>query len=562
MPQDAFTLRALANELNGILAGGKINKIVQPENERVELSVYTGKSTEKLILDVRPSCPRIGITKEERDAPLTAPNFCMLLRKHLIGGTINSINVEGYDRVVKIACTAGGDFGGGEKTLYVELMGRYSNVILTENGKVLGGNRGINFFDNGVRPLIVGRPYVFPPVSGKRTPDDQNLIGYFNDFKGDNLAEYTAAGVCGIALATAKEIVLRFNEKNKGYDGQSYYRFLKEFSFTSEKAPCVSVENGKVKDVFVFPYKSAPTELKSFPELYAAEDYYFINAEKDKSFNNKKNEIISVINAAIKKYDKKIGLVRARLKDAENAEEYRINGELILSNIYKIKRGDKTLKALNYYDNTEKEIALDENLTPAANAERYYKKYNKCKRAQNSLIPQEKQLVAEKDYFISVKDETELAETVDDIKAVKTELVKNGIIKERKITNKKSAETKKRVYYIDGFIVKAGRNNLENDEITLSANKSDIWLHAKDIHSSHLIIETNGRVPEDKTIIKAAEVCAYFSKGREGGKTEVVYTEKKNVKKPKGAKAGFFIYDNYSSVMVNPAKHDELIKKE
>ena len=562
MPKDAFTLRFLCAELNTLLSGGKINRIVQPENERVEFTVYTGKSTEKLVLDVKPSDPRIGITKEEKDAPLTAPNFCMLLRKHLLGATIDNIAVVGYDRVVKIDCTAGGEFADGKKTLFVELMGRYSNIILTEDGKVLGGNRGINFFDNGVRPLIVGRPYLFPPTSDKFTPDDQRLIAYFKDFNGDDLASYTANGVLGIALSTAREIVYGYDKKFIEYDGESFYGFLKDFLFSEEKNPCVATENGKVKDVFAFPYESAPSDLKFFKELYAAEDYYYINAGKDKAFNGDKNGVLSVVNAAIKKSDKKLALVVNRIADAEKAEEYRVKGELILSNIYLLKRGDKTLKTVNYYDGENIEISLDENLTPSENAEQYYKKYNKSKRALLNLKPQAEKLAEEKEYLLSVKDEIELTENADDIKAVKTELIRYGLIKERKITGKKTVEPNKRLYYIDGFIVKAGKNNVLNDEITLSANKRDIWLHAKDIHSSHVVIETDGKTPEMKTIIKAAEICAYYSKGRESGKTEIVYTEKKNVKKPKGAKAGFFVYDNYSSVAVEPLKHDELIKKE
>ena len=562
MPKDAFTLRVLCDELNTLLSGGKINKIVQPENERVEFTVYTGKTTEKLVLDVKPSNPRIGITKEEKDAPLTAPNFCMLLRKHLLGAMIDGIAVVGFDRVVKIECTAGGEFSDGKKTIYVELMGRYSNIILTEDGKVLGGNRGINFFDNGVRPLIVGHPYKLPPVSDKLTPDDERLIDCFKNFNGEDISSFTAEKVCGVSLLTAKEIAVRYFEKHKEYDAESYFRFLKDFLYKKEKNPCVLFSLGKVKDVFVFPYKSEPNELKFFNELYAAEDYYYINAEKDKAFTNEKNSVLSVVNSAIKKYDKKISLVKSRISDAEKAEEYKIKGELILSNIYLIKRGDKTLKAVNYYTGEEVEIALDENLSPSGSAELYYKKYNKSKRALLNLKPQLDSLSEEKEYLLSVKDEAELSETADEIKAVKSELIKNGLIKEKRISGKKRPEPTKRLYVIDGFIVKVGKNNVLNDEITLSADKRDIWLHAKDFHSSHLIIETNKKTPRIETVIKAAEICAYYSKGREGGKTEIVYTEKKNVKKPKGAKAGFFIYDNYSSVTVEPNRHDELIKKE
>lgn len=561
MPQDAFTLRILCKELNAVLSGGKINRIIQPENERVEFTVYTGKNTEKLVLDVKPSSPRIGITEEERETPITAPNFCMLLRKHLLGATISRIEIVGYDRVVKITCLAGGEFSDfEEKVLYVELMGRYSNIILTENGKVLGGNRGINFFDNGVRPLIVGRPYVGPPSGGKKTPDDENLIEYFNSISRENLAKHVADGLQGVAVSTAEEIVRRYKKEN--FDGADFYVFIKNFLYGEEKNPCVAVNGGKTEDVFVFPYKTVQAEYKYFPALYLAEDYYFINKEKERVFLNKKNEILSCVNAAVKKRVKKLSLLMQRKKEAEKAEEYKIKGELILSNIYKINRGDKTLVAFNYYDNTETEISLDVSLSPALNAENYFKKYNKQKRAMQNIVSQEEIITSERDYYVSVKEEAELAETVSELDAVRDELVRVGALKNKKITGRKKTNVLQRVYVIDGFTVRAGRNNVENDEITSSADKRDVWVHAKDFHSSHLIIETRGKPLKTETLIKAAQICAYYSKGREGGKTEIVYTEKKNVKKPSGAKPGFFVYENYSSLTVKPEKHAELLKKE
>ena len=197
MPQDAYNLRYLCSELNSLLQGGKINRIIQPIEEEVVFTVWTGRETVKLVLDVNPAMPRIGIAKTEKVAPLTPLNFCMLLRKHLLNATINAIELVGFDRVVKISLTASDEFVSAvEKTLYVELMGRYSNVILTENGKVLGGNRGINFFDNGVRPLIVNKNYVLPPSNGKKEPCDKSLIDDFKLAESDkNLAEFIIAKI-------------------------------------------------------------------------------------------------------------------------------------------------------------------------------------------------------------------------------------------------------------------------------------------------------------------------------------------------------------------------------
>ena len=184
MPQDAFTLRYLCTELNSVFLNGKVNRIIQPSNDDLILTVYTGKRTEKLLLSVNPASPRIGVINEESESPLTAPNFCMLMRKHLLSATITSIELVGFDRIVKIDFLSSAEFFDAKiKTVYVELMGRYSNIILTEDGKILGGNRGINMFDNGVRPLIVGMPYVFPPVGDKKLPADKELIKHFIHFQ-------------------------------------------------------------------------------------------------------------------------------------------------------------------------------------------------------------------------------------------------------------------------------------------------------------------------------------------------------------------------------------------
>ena len=563
MPQDAFTLRFLCEELNVVLRGGKVNRIVQPETEMVEFTVYTGVRTEKLVIDVKPSSPRIGITSSECEVPLTAPNFCMLLRKHLIGATINSVSIVGYDRIVEISFTAGGEFSSGEeKTLYVELMGRYSNVILTENGVVLGGNRGINFFDNGVRPLIVGKKYVYPPIVGKKEPCDESLKEYFEAYDTGDLAEYITLGVQGIALLTAKEIVYRYYERFNDYNAENFRLFLREIAYQKEKEPCVLFTD-KVIDVFAFPYKHIKGEYKIYKTLIAAEEYYFTTKENLRAFIDAKTRVLSCVNGIIKKLEKKISLLEQEIKNTEKAETYKICGEVILANVYKIRRGDEVLKTENFYDGNIIEIPLDKTRTPVENAQAYFKTYAKRKRALLLAVPRLTSVTEERDYYLSVKAEIELAETVEEIQSVKEELIAVGALKPKgKVSVKKKNALGYYLYLIEGFNVRVGKNNVANDELTSSAKKDDLWLHAKDVHSSHVIIESGLVAVPQSVIIKAAEICAFYSKNRNGGKTEISYALKKNVKKPKGAKPGFFIYDNYSSVTVLPEKHAELLKKE
>ncbi len=565
MPQDAFTLKYLCQELNELFKGGKVNRITEPTNDELVLTVYTGKRTEKLLLNVNPSSPRIGVIEKEKESPLTAPNFCMLMRKHLLSATLDGIELIGFDRIVKIEFTASPEFFDSvKKTVYVELMGRYSNIILTENGKILGGNRGINMFDNGVRPLIVGLPYVFPPVGDKKVPSDKSLIEYFNAFSGGSFSEYICKGVQGIAFSTAVEIENDYLNSGKaigGSFGKDFFDFFNDYLFNAKIQPCVTVDNGALKDVSVFPYKKITGEKTFFDKLYLAEEYYFNEKETAKKYASKKERLTSLVNTAIKKAKKRITAISSKERDAMSAEDNRIKGELILANIYKIKQGDKLVELDNYYDGTTLKVELDERLSPAKNSENYYKKYNKQKRTLTALIPQKQQAESELNYYLSVLDEISIAEDILELGFIAKELEQVGILKKQNQTKrKKQEEIIGNTYIVNGFIVRAGRNNVENDKITFSAKSKDVWLHAKDYHSSHVIIETAGKTVPEQVIKVGAEICAYYSKARQSGKVEVAYTEKKNVKKPTGAKLGFCHYDNYLSIMVEPKKHEDKIK--
>ena len=527
MPQDAFTLNYLVKELNQRFKGGKINKIVQPENEKIVFTVYTGKGIEKLYLDVNPASPKIGVYEDKDQAPITAPNFCMLMRKHLQNATIDSISLIPFDRIVKIDFVQKGEFfSDAVKTVYVELMGRYSNVILTENGKVLGGNRGVNFFDNGVRPLIVGRDYVFPPTSGKKLASDDELIKVINKVEKSDISKFLFENVSGISIETAREIATLYIERTEKKGNIELSNFLTDFLYNSEVNPVVYFDKDKAKDVCVFPYKTISGEQKFFSSLIEAENYYFSNKESQKKIRNKKDKLSGILSALIKKNKKKISAISQREKEALNAEDNRIKGELLLANIYRLNQGEKVVVLDNYYDGSKIEILLDEHISIAKNSERYYKKYNKQKRALEALIPQKESAISEGEYLASVYSNVEIAESYLELNLIEEELIETGIIKEKKSKVKKSnISLGFNQYEINGYRVKVGRNNIENDTVTFSAKPTDIWMHAKDYHSAHLIIETNGESIEkisDELLIKCAEICSYYSGARESGKCEVV----------------------------------------
>ncbi len=562
MPQDAFTLRYLCEEINEIVKGGKINKITQPTPDVTVFTVYTVRgNVRKLLLDVNPSSPRIGIIEEEPEQIVANNNFCMLLKKHMLSATIDSVSVVGFDRIVKIDVTPSREFfDAPQKTVFVELMGRYSNVILTENGLVMGGNRGVNTLDNNVRPLITGRKYVFPPVGDKKLPQDRSLIEYFEQNHSDIKTSVISA-VQGVADSTAREIEKKYYEKNVEFNAAQFFQFLNDYLYRTQKKPCVIINGGEIKDVCVYPYETIMGDKIFFDELYLAEEEYFRSKAEKKNFSELKSRLRSKTETATKKAKKRLNAIISREKDAESAEENKIKGELILSNIYKIRAGDRVLNTINFYNNENIEIPLDPNLSAAENAQNYFKKYGKQKRAAVALVSEKKSATEECEYLNGVSDEIEIAEDIIDLKAIEEELVFSGLIKtQNKSVKKKNVTIPYRNYVVSGFNVKVGRNNVENDKLTFSAKPVDIWLHAKDYHSSHVVIETEGKEVTEDIIVIAAEICAYFSKGKEGGKTEIVYTQKKNVKKPPKSKLGFCTYTNFKSISVIPDKHAESLK--
>ena len=560
MPQDAFSLNYLCQELDLLLKNGKINRIIQPDNDTILFTIYTGKKTEKLLISVSPSCSRIGIVESDIESPVSALNFCMLLRKHLLSATIESVSLIGFDRIVKIDLLPNAEFYDVEKkSLYIELMGRYSNVILTENGKILGCNRGINFFDNGIRPLIVGKKYIEPPVGDKKRPNDDNLLKYFDVFNGENLAKYLFEGVQGLALSTSQEIVAKFQEKESKEFSKDLYNCLNEFVSKTLPKPCVIKRGDTLLDTCVYPYKTIDGEAIFFDKLYEAENFFFAQKNKEKDLTAKRSRLDAVVQARLKKLKKKLSNLNADEKSAQSFEENKIMGELILANCYNIKQGQSSCSVYDYYNNQMVDIPLDTSLSPTKNAERYFKKYNKQKRTIEFVDEQKNIANKEVDYLQGLLEQISLLEGKEDLLSIQDELEHFGLIKKANV-KVKSKELGFRKYEVDGFVIKAGRNNLENDKITFTANAKDLWLHSKDYHSTHIIIEANGREIPESVITIGAEICAYYSKARNSGKSEVVYTLKKHVKKPPKSKPGFCTYDNFNSITVNAKNHTEFAK--
>lgn len=568
MPQDAYALYHQAKELDALLSGGRVNKIAQPKENEIFLNIYAGGERVRLAVSANVAAARVCTSDTEKENPLAAYNFCMLLRKHLSNARVDKVSLVGFDRVIALEFSVYDElFGEGKKVLYAEVMGKYSNVILTERGKILGAMKTATLEEAARRPLITGTEYRLPPAQDKLPPDDARLAGALAAFGGGDLGKFLFERVEGISLRTAEEIAARFG-KNSAFrlsDAEECAAFLREFLFGGEKKPCVRFTEKGAEDFFVRPYESLGGTYRFFSSLDEAERFFF--AEKDRlgEFSVLKNRLTECVKKEEKKVEKRLKIIAEKELDCAGLERDKEKGDLILSNLWRIKKGDAALACENFFAENAPEItiSLDKNLSAQDNAQKYYKRYNKQKRTLAAVAPQKEEALAALDYLKSVSSEIALAEDAAALGFIENELSAAGLLRRKteKERKKKTAEKPAgRVYEIDGFTVRAGRSNSENDAITSAARGKDLWLHAKNYHSSHVVIEVRERPATEEVIVKAAEICAYYSAGRQGSKIDVDYAQKKFVKKPPKARPGFWIYSEFSTVTVDPARHEEFLK--
>ena len=573
MPQDAFHIRRLAQELNTLLVGGKINRISQVNKDELTFIIYTKKTTVKLILSANASNARVCLSLTEKEPAPVAPNFCMLLRKHLQNAEILEVRQHEFERIVELVLHCSSDFSQCDRVLHCELMGKYSNVVLTENGVILGALKTTALESENHRLLLSGARYAYPTPQDKLSPFDRAglrsrlenyLVTHAENRDRENLSVFLFENVFGLALPTAREILRIAEERNEGKDILSeeakcpLWDFVGAFCENEPNAPCIKTEGGKYVDFFAFPVdNSIPA-----PSLCKAEDEFYTSRETKKGFDDQKRKIENSIKNLKKKQTKKLQETLERLKDAEKAEEYRIKGELLTANLYRLEKGMKEACLENWYspDCEEIKIPLDTTLSPAKNAQRYFKTYNKYKRAKEVLTPMLEKEEAEIAYTDSVAGMISRAETALDLKEIEMELVDMGLLrapKERVGAKKKEVVIPFREYEHNGMKIYVGRNNLQNDRLLRFASPDDIWLHTQKYHSSHVIIVTDGGQVLDETILFAGEICAYYSDGKDGDKIPVDYCKRKYVKKPNKSKAGFVTYTDYKTMLVTPNGHKE-----
>ncbi|MGX7031006.1 NFACT RNA binding domain-containing protein [Vagococcus zengguangii] len=550
MSFDGFFTHHMVQELNEQLAGGRISKIHQPYEKEIILIIRSQGKNHKLLLSAHPNFARMQLTTIPYDNPSSPPNFCMMLRKYLENAILDRIEQIENDRIVHFYFSRRNELGDLEDIILIsEMMGRHSTLVLVNQstGKILDCIKHIGPSQNSYRLLLPGTNYIAPPKDdNKLNPFDVSKTKLFDTLSTMNpLTPQTVQTIFqGLGKDTASEVIYQLmqrpNEKLKAWE---------QFISSPVNATWYRVDNKEYFSATTFNYlETDGQKFNSLSELLDA--FYFGKAERDR-VKQQAGELIKKMAAEMKRNKKKITILTKELQATEKADNYRIKGELLTSYLHLLTNGMSTITLNNYYSNEPLEIALDPQLSPSQNAQKYYKRYNKLKNGAEQIQEQLELAKQEQLYLDSLISQLDLA-SPSDINVIREELVAAGYIKNRQKQTKKVKPSKPDVFWShDGTEILVGKNNLQNDQLTFKiANKTDIWLHAKDIPGSHVIIKSSQ--PSDETLEEAAILAAYHSKYRLSSQVPVDYVAAKFVHKPNGAKPGFVIYENQRTLYVTP----------
>ncbi len=567
MAFDGITVAAIAKELKEALTGGRITKIAQPETDELLLTIKTLDGALRLYISASASLPLIYLTDENKPGPMTAPNFCMLLRKHIGNGRITGVSQPGLERIIHLDIEHLDELGDlCKKKLIVEIMGKHSNIIFCdETYRIIDSIKHVNAQMSSIREVLPGREYFIPDTMAKLNPltaAQEEFIQTLRD-KPSPLGKAIYTSFTGISPVAAEEICwlsgLESHMTAKDLSLDMLAHLYRQFSYYME-----NVRLGRFQPLIYYD-KNAPKEFSAIPlshfTEYTFQEYdsisqalkrYYATKNTLTRIRQKSTDLRHVVQISLERNRKKYDLQTRQLKDTENRDKYKVYGELINIYGYSLPAGSKELTALNYYTDQEITIPLDPTMTPQENSQKYYARYNKQKRTFEALTELIKETADDIQYLESISNALDIAMSEADLAQIKEELMQSGYIK-RKFTKKKVKLTSKPMHYIsgDGYHMYVGKNNLQNDELTFSfASGNDWWFHAKGAPGSHVIVKTNGDELPDRTFEDAGRLAAYYSKNRGSDKVEIDYVEKKHVKKPNGAKPGFVVYyTNYSLVI-------------
>ncbi len=567
MAFDGITVAALTCELRENLVGGRIAKISQPETDELLLTIKTPQGQRRLYISASASLPLIYLTEENKPGPMTAPNFCMLLRKHVGNARIIDISQPKLERIIHLDLEHLDELGDlCRKKLIVEIMGKHSNIIFCDDsGVIIDSIKHVSAQISSVREVLPGRKYFIPDTMSKQDPltVEEDAFALALAEKPAPLAKAIYTSFTGISPVVSEDICHLAGLDSRIPAGELQRDVLlhlyRQFSYYME-----DVKSGNFRAAIYYD-GSTPKEFSALPlshmEHTVKKEYSSVS-EVLRTYYSEKNtltrirqkgaDLRHVVQTALERNRKKYDLQARQLKDTENRDKYKVYGELINTYGYNLAEGAKELHALNYYTNEEITIPLDPQQTPKENAQKFFAKYNKQKRTFEALTELIRETADDIHYLESISNSLDIALSEADLAQIKEELVETGYIR-RKYTKKKVKLTNRPMHYIssDGYHMYVGKNNLQNDELTFSfASGSDWWFHAKGAPGSHVIVKTGGDTLPDRTFEEAGRLAAYYSKNRGNDKVEIDYVEKKHVKKPNGAKPGFVVYyTNYSLVI-------------
>jgi len=573
MAFDGIVISNIVKELSDTIVGGRIGKVTQPEKDEIILTVRNHRTNYKLLLSSMASMPRLHLTETNKTNPITALNYCMLLRKHLIGGLILSISQPNFERIVVIEIQNLDEMGETcYRKLIIEIMGRHSNIILTdENDMILDSIKRIGAQVSSVREVFPNRPYVLPPNQGKANPlTIRDFDTFLQVIRGQEaLQQALYKNITGFSPQMAEEICFRADihgstvvDDLSATQIQSVYEVYKVLVEAIKKgdfAPTVVVDASDKQIAFgAFPISFYQNEtLVPYESISALVENFYMNNAIQSRISQKSVDLRKLVQTNLERCYKKLNLQLQQLKDTEDRDKFKIMGELIHANLYQIQEGDTEVTVLDYYhDNQPRTITLDPRLTPSQNATKQYDKYNKKKRTLAALSEHIKTTQGEIEHLESVKYALANALKEEDLLEVRQELMETGYLKFRRSKSKKALQKAEPMHYRSslGHDIYVGKNNYQNDLLaTKLSNGGDWWFHAKDIPGSHVIVKADGQELPDVVYEEAAGLAAYYSKDRESPKVSVDYTLKKNLKKPNGSAPGYVIYHTNYSLMVAPS---------
>ncbi|MBM7659423.1 putative ribosome quality control (RQC) complex YloA/Tae2 family protein [Bacillus mesophilus] len=559
MSFDGVVTRAITEELKKNILGGRISKIYQPYKQELLIHIRGNGQTFKLLISANPSYSRLHFTNEAYENPSEPPMFCMLLRKHLEGNVITSVEQLDMERIIHIETRGRNELGDEtNKMLIIEIMGKHSNIVLVEKDRkiILDSIKHISPAVNRHRTILPGYEYMSPPAQEKLNPltiDEDTFLRKL-DFNAGKLANQIVGAFSGISPLFASEVVNGAGINGKMALSQSFFALIEKVK-QGEFQPSIIAGNQK-EYFYAFALHHLGGEIKTFHSPSEMLDrFYYGKAERDR-VRQQGHDLERFIRNEKDKNDKKLVKLQKTLQDAGKAEEYQLLGELLTANMYRLKKGLKSIEVENYYDESNSNVTIPLNplKSPSDNAQSYYIKYQKAKKSVHFVLEQIENAKAEKAYFESLLQQMETA-SPKDIQEIREELEEEGYVKaKQKKGNKKNKPQKPNLEEYTsstGASILVGKNNKQNDYLTNKiAHREEWWFHTKDIPGSHVVIKQTE--PDDASILEAANLAAYFSKARNSSSVPVDYTKIKYVKKPSGSKPGFVIYDNQQTVYVTP----------